>query len=49
LEKVAKISTARLILKAQNIYIQPLLKLCNTYDKPWVETAWIGENWLSKK
>jgi hypothetical protein len=43
-EKVAqnaKISTSELNLKAQNIHIKLLLK---PYNKPWVETACLGEN-----
>jgi hypothetical protein len=31
-------------LKAQNIYIKPLLKLRNTYNKPCFEAAYLGEN-----
>ncbi len=40
----AKISTTKLNLKAQNIYIKPLLKPYNTYDKPCLGTAYLGEN-----
>ncbi len=45
-EKIAQnteISTSKLNLKAQNIHIKQLL------NKPWVETACLGENWLCKK
>jgi hypothetical protein len=31
-------------LKAQNIYIKPLLKTLNTYNKPCFEIAYLGEN-----
>jgi hypothetical protein len=31
-------------LKAQNIYIKPLLKSSNTYDKPCSESDYLGEN-----
>jgi hypothetical protein len=41
--KKAKISTTKLSLKAQNIYIKTLLKPKNTY-KPCFETAYLGEN-----
>ncbi len=34
-------------LKAQNIYIKPLLKPYNTYNKLCVETAYLGENVLN--
>jgi hypothetical protein len=44
--KNTKISPSNLNLKAKNIQIKPLLKPSN---KPWVETACLGENWLSKK
>jgi hypothetical protein len=47
-KKVAQntnISTSKLNLKAQNIPIKLLLKALN---KPWVETACLGENWFSK-
>jgi hypothetical protein len=33
--KKAKISTTKLYLKAQNIYIKLLLKTQNTYNKPF--------------
>ncbi len=49
MKKVAQnteISTSKLKLKAQNIYIKLLLKPLNN---PWVETACLGENWLCKK
>jgi hypothetical protein len=36
-----KISTSELNFKAQNIHIKLLLK---PYNKPWVETACLGEN-----
>ncbi len=42
--KKAKISATKLNLKTQNIYIKPLLKLWNTYNKPCVKTAYLGEN-----
>jgi hypothetical protein len=42
--KNAKISTTKLNLKDQNIYIKPLLKPWNTYNKPCSETAYLGEN-----
>jgi hypothetical protein len=42
--KKAKISTTKFNLKAQNIYIKPLLKSWNTYNKPCFETAYLGEN-----
>jgi hypothetical protein len=42
--KEAKISTIKLNLKAQNIYIKPLFKPKNTYNKPCFETAYLGEN-----
>jgi hypothetical protein len=41
-----EISTSKLNLKAQNIHIKLLLKPLN---KPWIETACLGENWLCKK
>jgi hypothetical protein len=31
-------------LKAQNIFIKPLLKPYNTYDKPCFETTYLGKN-----
>jgi hypothetical protein len=31
-------------LKAQNIYIKPLLKPENTYNKPCFETVYLGQN-----
>jgi hypothetical protein len=31
-------------LKVQNIYIKPLLKPYNTYNKPCFETAYFGKN-----
>jgi hypothetical protein len=43
--KNAKIFTSKLGLKAQHIDIKLLLKP----SKTWVETACLGENWLSKK
>jgi hypothetical protein len=42
--KKAKISTTKLKLKAQNIYIKPLLKPQNTFNKPCFETAYLCEN-----
>ncbi len=30
--------------KVKNIYFKPLLKLLNTYNKPWFETVYLGEN-----
>ncbi len=53
LEKVAKkvgkpkndkISASNLDLKVQPIYIKPLLKHKNTYNKIYLETAYLGEN-----
>jgi hypothetical protein len=41
-----EISTSKLNLKAKKIHIKLLLKPLN---KPWVETACLGENWLGKK
>jgi hypothetical protein len=41
-----EISTSKLNLKAQNIHIKLLLK---PFNKPWVEPACLGENWLCKK
>ncbi len=38
-----KISTSELDLKVQNIYIKPLLKPKNTYNKPFFETAHLCE------
>jgi hypothetical protein len=53
LEKVAqntKILTAKLNLKAPNLlHIKLQMKHKNTCHKPCVETACLGENWLSKK
>jgi hypothetical protein len=43
-QKKAKISTTKLYLKAQNIYIKPLLKPSNTYNKPCFETAYLSKN-----
>jgi hypothetical protein len=40
----AKISTTKLNLKAQNIFIKPLLKPKNTNNKPHFEIAYLGEN-----
>ncbi len=37
-------STTKLKLKAQDIYIKPLLKPKYTYNKPCFETAYIGKN-----
>jgi len=45
----AKIATSKLNLKAQNIYIKPLLKPQHIYNKPSVETACVCENLLDKK
>jgi hypothetical protein len=42
--KKAEISTTKLNLKAQNIYIKPLLKHKNTYNKPCFGSANFGEN-----
>jgi hypothetical protein len=39
--KNAKVATPKLNLRAQNINIKQLLK---PYDKPWVQTACLGEN-----
>ncbi len=44
--KSNEISTSKLNLKAQYIHNELLLKPLN---KPWVETAYLGENWLCKK
>jgi hypothetical protein len=43
-QKKAKISTTKLNLKVQNIYIKPLLKPQNTYNKLCFETAYLGKN-----
>jgi hypothetical protein len=43
-QKKAKISTTKLILKAQNIYIKPLFKPLNTHNEPCFETGYLGEN-----
>jgi hypothetical protein len=43
-QKKAKISTTKLNLKTQNIYIKPLLKPLNTYNKLCFETAYFGKN-----
>jgi hypothetical protein len=40
LTKVANISTSKLNLKAQNIYIKPLLKPNDTCNKPYFKTAY---------
>jgi len=51
LEKVAQnatVSTSKLNLEVQNVYIKPHLKPLNTYNKPLVETSCLGENWLSE-
>jgi hypothetical protein len=42
--KKAKISTTKLNLKTHNIYIIPLLKLENAYNKSCFETVHLGEN-----
>ncbi len=42
--KKAKISTTKLNLKIQNIYIKPLLKPENTHNKPCFESAYLGKN-----
>jgi hypothetical protein len=34
----------KLNLKTQNIYIKPLLKPKNTYNKPCFETGYLGKN-----
>jgi hypothetical protein len=39
--KKAKISATKLNFKAQNIYIKPLLKPKNTYNKPCFETGYL--------
>jgi hypothetical protein len=41
---LTKIPTTRPNLKAQNIYIKPLLKPSNTYNKSCFETAYLGQN-----
>jgi hypothetical protein len=40
----AKISTSKLLLKDQNIYVKPLLELYSTYNKICFETAYLGKN-----
>jgi hypothetical protein len=40
--KKAKISTSKLNFKVQNIYIKPILKPEDTYNKPCFETAYLG-------
>jgi len=47
--KNAKMSTSKFNLKVSNVCIKPHLKPQNTLNKPCVETANLGENWLSKK
>jgi hypothetical protein len=42
--KIAKISTSKLNLKVQNIYIKPLLKPKYTWNKPYFKTDYLGEN-----
>jgi hypothetical protein len=42
--KYSKISTSKLNLKVQNIYIKPLSKLKNTTSKTSFETAYLGED-----
>jgi hypothetical protein len=44
--KNAKVATPKLNLRAQNIHIKLLLK---PYDKSWVQTACLGENYYPKK
>jgi hypothetical protein len=44
--KNIKATASELNLNGQNIHIELLLKPSN---KPWVETACLCENWLSKK
>ncbi len=41
---MAKISATKLNLKAQNIYIKPVLKPWNTNNKQFFETVYLGEN-----
>jgi len=41
--KKVKIPTTKLNLKAPNIYIKPLLKPLNTYNKLYFETAHLVE------
>jgi hypothetical protein len=41
--KITKISTSKLNLKVQNIYIEPLLKPKNTCNKSYFETTYLGE------
>jgi hypothetical protein len=51
-QKKAKISTTKLNLKTQKIYNKPLFKPYNTYNKPYFETAYLGEiliNLLKRK
>jgi hypothetical protein len=40
----AKISTTKINLKAQNIYIKPLLKPKSTCNKPCFKIAYLSEN-----
>ncbi len=42
--KKAKIFTTKFNLKVQNIYIKPIFKPKNTYNKPSFETAYLGKN-----
>jgi hypothetical protein len=42
--KIDKMSTSKLNLKAQNIYIKPLLKTKNAFNKPYIQTTYLGEN-----
>jgi hypothetical protein len=41
--KKAKISTSKLNFKVQIIYIKPLSKPLNTYNKPCFQIAYLGE------
>jgi hypothetical protein len=52
LEKVAKKCqkyTPKLNFKVRNMSIKPHFIPSNTYNKPCVETACLGGNWLRKK
>ncbi len=42
--EIAKISTPKLYLKVQNIYIKPLLKPKNSSNKPYFETNSVVRN-----
>jgi hypothetical protein len=42
--KIAQIPITKLNLKGQKFYIKPLLTPKNTNNKPYFETAYLGEN-----